>query len=507
MNTIDALMRRRRLLALGAIGLSGIVAAGLRLPFVWTGISPDEGGYAYLADRWGHGARLYASAWLDRPQGLLVVYRLVLAVAHTTWSIRLAAVLFGVGITLLLGLIGWLLGGPVAGALAAAVFAIVGASPHAEAFTFNGELIAALPATAAVAVALLWARSGRRAWLVLAGLAGAAAILMKQSGFDGLAAAILVVALYGKGRRDRTVSFGLLAAGAAVPLAASVIDGWIVGWHDYWFALVEYRWHVAFGGSTAVHRRWVHASEWIQHVLHDTVGLVSVAAICVVLLLRRPREWVSLGWLVAAFIGVNLGGAYWPHYYVQLLPPLALIAGVGLARVPSRPLTAILAAATAIPIALYFGGLVRDSHAERVRNMPYYSGYEEDRRVAKVIEQNTRPGEPIYVLQSRADLYFLTNRTTRYPYLWSYAVHHIEDAPELQRRLLGGRDRPRIVVSYYNPHHYDHSGRLERDLVVHYCFAGFIEGTGVRLFRKAKPMPEALASLRPDGRPCRESAA
>ena len=53
----------------------GAVAVLLRLPFLTSGLGEDEGGYAYVARAWGHGAHLYTAAWVDRPQGLLLAYR------------------------------------------------------------------------------------------------------------------------------------------------------------------------------------------------------------------------------------------------------------------------------------------------------------------------------------------------------------------------------------------------------------------------------------------------
>jgi len=125
------------------------VVAGLaRAPFLTAGLSPDEGGYAYIAREWSHGAVLYRDLWIDRPQGLLGVYRGILAIADHAWAIRLGALLTGVAVALLLGAIGWMLRSPATGVAAAFVYAVVGAGPHIEGFTLNGELLAGLPSTA-----------------------------------------------------------------------------------------------------------------------------------------------------------------------------------------------------------------------------------------------------------------------------------------------------------------------------------------------------------------------
>ena len=41
-------------------------------------------------------------------------------------------------------------------------------------------------------------------------------------------------------------------------------------------------------------------------------------------------SWLPVPWLAAAVCGVTLGGLYSRHYFVQLLPPLCLLAALGL---------------------------------------------------------------------------------------------------------------------------------------------------------------------------------
>jgi hypothetical protein len=92
---------------------------------------------------------------------------------------------------------GRLLAGPAAGFLAGGIYAIAGIGPHIEGYTFNGELAAAVPATAAVVVGLVARRRDSGRWLVVAAALGGTAMLMKQSGFDGLAVVFAVALLVG----------------------------------------------------------------------------------------------------------------------------------------------------------------------------------------------------------------------------------------------------------------------------------------------------------------------
>src|SRR5437588_9584077 len=142
--------------ALLAFAGTAVLAALARVPCVTGGVGPDEGGYAYVARQWARGAALYRDVWIDRPQGLLSIYRFIYTVSGHVWAYRLGALLIGVGITLVVGAIGWMLRGPGTGVAAAVIYAIVGVGPHIEGFTLNGELAAGLPSAAAVAAAVAW---------------------------------------------------------------------------------------------------------------------------------------------------------------------------------------------------------------------------------------------------------------------------------------------------------------------------------------------------------------
>jgi hypothetical protein len=481
----------RRTAAIGPIAagvaIAGSVAAAalLRLPFLNAGLSPDEGGYAYVASRWAGGARLYASDWVDRPQGLILAYRLLLEGGHSAAAIRLGAVLFGCGIALLLGVAGWLLRGPWAGAAAALVYAVVGVAPHLQGFTFNGELAAALPSAAAVVGALAWRRDGRLGWLVAGGAAGAIAILMKQSGFDGLAVALAVVLTDRRGGRRRAVNLAAILAGAAAPLGLSAIHGLLVGWNDYWYAVVGYKLSAPSGASADVGKRlaslgssWLGAERDLAIPVAVAVGLAAVA------LARREAPRIPLLWLGAAFLGFNTAALYWPHYYVQLLAPLALLIAVSAASLPGVVVAVAAIVLVVGPPLQKLSALEQMSTVAKQHVIPYYGQSVRDELVAREIDRRTRPSEPIYALDSEADLYFLADRPAAFPYLWSHPLEEIPGALGQLRTVLGGSGRPRLVAVFRAPGRVDRSGALARVLARGYRPFETVPGTTIQLLER-----------------------
>ncbi len=450
--------------------MCAVVAAGLRLPFAFAGLTPDEGGYAYVAQQWSRGEPLYDVAWADRPQGLLVAFWLLLTIDDEAWAIRLGAVLCGAGITALLGAIGWQLRNAATGITAAAIYAVVGVGPRVNGFTFNGELAAALPATGAIAASLCWRSTGRKRWLVAAGLAGGAAVLMKQSGFDGLLVAIVVILIASTGWRARRRALAVLLASASVPLAASMLHGWTTGWRDYWYAVVGYRFDsssaLALGNLLDRPGRFLATADDAWFDLGPVV-LVALAA-----LVLAGRQWrplvVPACWLGAALLGFHSGALYWRHYYVQLIPPLALLATMAVTSVPARRSRSILIGMAVLPVAVSLVTLAAMPAERRDRLIAHRRPFQEDQRLAAQLRDHAGPDDSIYVLVSRAELYFLVGLPSRYPYLWGHPVQEIPGALDRLRALLASERRPEWVIEFTPPNAVDPSGRLARALRRHY---------------------------------------
>ena len=495
-------MNRPALLALAG---TAVLAALARVPYLTVGVGPDEGGYAYVARQWARGLTLYRDVWIDRPQGLLSIYRVIYELSGHLWAFRLGALLIGVGVTLVVGAIAWMLRGPWTGVAAALIYAVVGVGPHIEGFTLNGELAAALPSAGAVACAIAWRKSGRRPWLAAAGALGATAILMKQGGFDGLAAAAaLAFALRGP-LVERAKALGLVAAGAMVPIGAALIHALTVGFGKYWTDVVSFRAGHELRDSTLVGRFGgfkgtfpkAEADLWALAVV-ALIGLVVVAR-------RRTDRVVVLAWLLAAFVAFNLGGLYWTHYYVQLLPPLVVLAALGASAFRWRIVAIGLTCLALAPVGETLIHVATTTGEAHDATITFSGSFEVDERIAAWVKQNTTPKDPIYALDSRATLYYLANRVTRYPYIWHHSPLLTPSGMKLLRKMLAGPDRPRIVVLYRNPRELDKSQRLAAILTRYYREVWRpVKGIRVLVRRDARritPPPATVQATRPAGRP------
>lgn len=467
------------------IAAATVLAALLRVPFLFTGLSTDEGGYAYVAQQWSRGARLYDTAWLDRPQGLLLTYRALLWLDDSGWTIRLGVVLAGMIITVALGAIGTMMVNRRVGVAAAFGYAVIGVAPHLEGMTLNGELLASVPSTISIALAVAWwRRSGSAWWILGAGLSAGLALTMKQSGVDGVVVGLVILALAGKARdyaapAGRARAGAAFLAGVAVPVAACVLHGISLGWSRYWTALAGYQFSAMGGAGSNLGTRWSDFAHYAPQVAGDLVILLVVSAFGWRRLDRGGR-WVLGAWLVAGFLGINLGGSYWPHYYVQPLPPLVLLAAAAVVAVPSVRWRRVLAAAVVLPVLAWLVALVPMSPTRRARTIPYDALAARDDRIARVIDATTAPSDRIYVLESEAYLYFAAERVSPYPYLWGKPIDKIPDALPRLRDLLASPQRPTLVVlDTPDPDAVDPSGGVAARLARYYHHDSTVDGVEI----------------------------
>ena len=456
------------------LAVATVLAVVLRLPMLIQPMTADEGGYAGVARGWADGARLYRDVWVDRPQGLLVLYRFVDWVdgGHAL-GIRVAAIVFGVA---LVWAVAWAvrgLAGAAAGGVAAVLTAAVTSVPVLEGFAANGELLAGTLAALSVACAV--AAIHRPVWWRWAacGVAGGVAISLKQSGFDGVLAVLAwlgVVAVIGPDRRRAARRLALVLAGLAVPVALLAIDGVLLGWD---------RWLAAMGGYRLHAQSAVSAADWdnlerTARIAGPILGAVVVAAVVGAVVApatvranapgAAERAWLVLvAWPLAAVLGFLSGGGFWRHYWVQLGAPLAALAGVGVAwLIASARWRAIVVAALVAPAIIATGWVVaapRDQWMVRA-NDDWRAPL--DARVAAWLREHRAAGDEAYPLCAAAGLYGDAALVPRYPYLWMVEVHEAPGAEDgLVAYLADPARAPEYIAQYQTAGSCDVSGRLQ----------------------------------------------
>jgi len=457
-----------------------LLAFAVRLPFWRAPLTADEGGYAEVARLWERGAHLYRGAWVDRPQGLLLSFRALLALGGgSVESIRLLAALVSIAVVLATMALATRLCGSIEGAAAGLLLASFGASPFIESFTLAGELLASLPAVLALLAFLAYLHTRRPLWLILTGLLTGSAVMIKQSAFDAGLAAILLLLI--RERRRGLVPAAVLLLSALVPAALGAATAPHFG--DWWNAVVTYR---SQGDSlltgAPLHRLSLLLSSLPAAAIGlGLLGLLAAAG-------WRSSPLLARLWLGAALLGVVGGGNFHPHYYLQLAPPLALLAGVGVRHLlvhPHRALAACCGAAAAATVAVTAPLWFASGTAQARTIWPHDPHLLHDGQRAAFVRAHTAPGQRILIIWAAADIYELADRPPAVPFLWYRNIQALPKARAAVRRALVER-KPALVLEVQRPEAIDRSGATSRILRKDYRLVARVDGTPILRPRLAR---------------------
>jgi 4-amino-4-deoxy-L-arabinose transferase-like glycosyltransferase len=332
-------LRHFQLAALGIV----LLTVATRLPSL---LHPepidDEAMYSVVANEIVAGGRPYIDAVERKPPLLFWTYAAVFeAAGKFNWhALHAVALAWTLGTMAGLYLIGSRLFDRETGLVAALLYSVFQPWATWKNLAFNGELLMNLPIVWAWAIAFGQSRSRARPELLVAGALLCAGFLLKQPG--AIAAVPLGVYLllpsYRTSRGStRTVS---------VTHAATLTSGFfgtlglvaIVLWQQGILPQAYY---------------WTVTDHAVPHVFweHGILITLSFIGACLPLLLgaamafrdvggvwagRSAERTALLGLLAASAIGAAAGARFYPHYYIQLIPPLALLAAPHYARLWSE---------------------------------------------------------------------------------------------------------------------------------------------------------------------------
>ncbi|MFF3981333.1 glycosyltransferase family 39 protein [Streptomyces sp. NPDC001828] len=376
--------------------------------------NPDEGYLAVQARLLASGGTLYATVVDRKPPLLPWLYEAAFALCGdgSLGPLRLAAVAAQLLTALALASTARRRWGDRAGRAAGVLYLLVsvGLNPEdAQAATFE---VFMLPFTAAAV------RCADRGQWARAGLAVAGACLTKQTG-----GAALAPVLYLLWQQPRTRPTALLRTGVGVALPVVAV-ALLTGPSRFLF------WTVTGSSSYAS-----FAGSELHVLARALTNAIILAAGCagllppVVRVLRIARTgaadlWL---WLIASSGAVLLGFHFFGHYYLQLIPPLVLLATGALQILPPYRLTsALLTSACACALFLLWGLLAPRpdlAHTERL---------------AAAVEARTGPADRVLVWGIHPETYWLAGRVPASRYLTA----------GLLTNYSGGRDGPQVGEKY-----------------------------------------------------------
>jgi len=297
----------------------------------------DEGGFAYIAYQMLEGKSLYLDLYEIKPPLLYIIYAFFISLfGHSVEGIHFGLLLFDVAYIITLFVFAKYFFDKTVAVVAAFAFAILSLSPNLLGFAAHATHFAILPGLIGLFLLIKAIDDKKRSFFLFAGLACGLAFLVKQQAihfmlFAGFYVIFEFVRQKSIDWKEWFISETLLVVGSVTPYLLVVFYMLVRGhFDDFWFYTVTWPTEFATSSQTGANyeifklqiNRVIPNQEWLWYL-----GIGGIISMFLVQIENRWRVFTLLFTLFMAF-AVATGFHFYAHYFVVLIPALALLNGL-----------------------------------------------------------------------------------------------------------------------------------------------------------------------------------
>ncbi len=496
------------------ISVAFFVAVRIRLRTM--PLERDEGEYAYAGQLMLQGIPPYQLAYNMKLPGTYASYALMMgAFGQTVVGIRIGMLVVLLANTLLLFLLTRRLFGLLAATVAAASYTLMANRWSTMSLDGHATHFIVLATLAAILALFKALDSRRKTTLFISGLCFGLAFLMKQHG--------LLFAIFGflfwawsewrQSSSWKTLASGsvVLGGGIALPYLITCLLLWQAGvFRQFWFWTVSYG--AAYENILDVHEGWTWFRTNIPRVPRPSVVWITAILGLTALFWSPTRKYrvFLLIFTLFSMLAVCPGLYFRPHYFLVLLPAVAMLAGIGISasyeylhrrrlsvmfswvavssfilvcastllevKKVLLPAAAVIGLNTIcgpeerqrerpwllrlqwVPIIVFVTLCVTAVYAQRKflfhpihahRQMHPDDGFLEAMTVGDFVHSRTSSNDRIAVMASEPEIYFYSGRHSATGYIYMYPLTEQQEfAPSMRQNLVHEieQSRPRIIV-------------------------------------------------------------
>ncbi|HIJ70679.1 MAG TPA: hypothetical protein HPP87_04860 [Planctomycetes bacterium] len=452
-----------------------VMSTLIRIRLLGVPLDRDTGEYAYAAQLILEGKAPYTHLYNMKMPGIYAAYALIFAfLGQTHISVHLGLAVLNAATIFLIFLLAKKLLSHLAAVASAAAFALLSLGLQIRGTFAKAEHFVIFFAVGGIFLLLRSIGQKSRFKLFVGAVSLGLAFLMKQHGFAFIAFGGLYLA--GCGLRRRPFVFGcfltdclIFIAGVLLPFAVTCQIFWWCGAFDkFWFWTFSYASKYASAvslsdGLEILRRR-------IAGIVTSAILLWSLAGVGFGTMFWNEKAGRHIlffvGFLLFSFLAVCPGFYFRPHYFILLLPSVALLAGVGVDsvhRLFERSRLFIVGRIIPISLALLAIGhvlyqqwdfLFVMSPTAASRAAFGISPFPESLEIARFIKERSAPTDRIAVLGSEPQIYFYSDRRSATGYIYTYPLMESHAfALQMQKEMISEIEAvsPKFLILVHIP--------------------------------------------------------
>lgn len=435
----DALMRVGTFVFAAALIL---IAVYCRVRLLSVPLERDEGGFAYIGQQILRGYSPFESANMKVIGGIHFAYALMMAMfGESSRAIHSGLLLVNISSLPLVYLLARRVVAAEHALLAAGAYAYLSASQTVLGVAAHATHFVVLFVLTGLVALLKGLDENRRPFIIIAGLCFGMSFLMKQHGAFFCVFALCASFWHQHTRRIDAVtlvkSLCLLGGSMLMPYLAISMYMMANGvFAEFWFWTVTYS--LDYAGLYSVSQGMKFLEDKIRNFLWYQkyvwcLGGFGLMVSCLPGMPVRNRGMV-LGFLLFSLFAIVPGNAYYRHYFILVMPALAILVGVGseaLTRFFGK-ITGHAAARTAawgivfsaFAVAVYQERdyLFRLGPDEVSRTMYWNDLFPVSVEIARYVREHSERSAKIAIIGSEPQIYFYAQRSAATSYLYMYGL-------------------------------------------------------------------------------------
>lgn len=436
--------------------LSGIIlfVAAVRFRLREMPLERDEAEYAYAGQLFLQGIPPSKLVYTIKLPGTHAAYAiLMLLFGQTCAGVHVGFLAVNCATIVILYLISRILAGEIAACVSAAAYGLMSLSGNVLGTAAHATHFVVFFALAGLLLLLQASKTGKLRAYFSGGFLLSVSMLMKHNGLLFLAFGAMWLAWLGYSK-ELGPNQSFLKGGTAFALGA--ITPFLVLLPVLWFAgtlKTCWFWSVTYAQAYAKPNPgliiiWRMLMQRIPEIM--TIPFYTALVGLVMLYLQRscwPIALFTTGFFICSLGAVIPGLHFRPHYFVVLIPAVALLSGIAVQQITSLLWTGRPKWLAPIPIlitALFITKaiarerelLFRLSPTEACRSLYGYQPFPEAIVLGDYVRAHCPPDARIAVLGSEPEIYFYAHRRSATGYIYTYPLmEHQPFAPQMQRQM------------------------------------------------------------------------